>query len=88
VDDLAPLRRNGGQQLVLKLGDHRVGASEDAPSRRGQLGAHDPRVGRVGAAPHEAALLERREHLDHRLRRDQRAAGELRVREARVSAQH
>jgi len=88
VDDLAPLRRDGGQQLVLQLGDHRVGATEDAPSRSRQLGAHDPRVGGVGAAAHQAAPLERREHLDHRLRRDQRAAGELRVREARAPAQH
>ena len=76
------------QHLLLDLVHGAVAPLERPASRLGQLGADDAAVVRVRAALNVAAVDQLRERLAHRLGRDERAAGELRVGEAVLCPQH
>ncbi len=72
----------------LDLAHLRVTCREQPPALRGQPGLQDPTVLGMGAPADEAAALEGEQDLVHRLRRHERAAGELGVGQAAAAVEH
>src|SRR3954452_15217326 len=88
VDQRRALRgRQVEEYLLLEGADHRGQVVEQPVARVRERGAQDPLVAGIGLTLDEATALERRDDLVHRLRGDERAAGELSVRQPRPRAQ-
>ena len=91
-EDVAQARRlvgvEVGEHLALDLVDCAVAALERAAPGPRELDADHAAVSRLGQSPDVALLGQEREHLAHRLGRDERAARETRVGEPVLCAQH
>jgi hypothetical protein len=82
------VRGQAGHHARLQLGDRVAVGVEQRPARRRERHQEPPPVGHVAPALDEAAVLEDRDHVRHRLRRDERVAGKLRGRHVVVALQH